>query len=96
MKEKIYVVGRSDDRDVDVSEVLKTVGGGGHPQAASAIITDMNFEEIERKIIDSLKKNIKEPVLARDVMSYPVKVVNENVSISEVDELLKKLSLIHI
>ena len=90
MKEKIYVVGRSDDRDVDVSEVLKTVGGGGHPQAASAIITDMNFEEIERKIIDSLKKNIKEPVLARDVMSYPVKVVNENVSISEVDELLKK------
>ncbi len=90
MKEKIYLVARSDDKDVDVSEVLKIVGGGGHPQAASAVITDMNFGDIEDKLIYSLKKNIKEPVLAKDVMSYPVKVVKENVSISQVDEILKK------
>ncbi len=90
MKEKTYVVGRSDSKDVNVSEILKAVGGGGHPQAASAVVTGMSMDEIEKKIVDSLKKNIKEPVLAGDVMSYPVKVVGENVSIAEVSRLLKK------
>ena len=90
MKEKIYLVARSDDKDVDVSEVLKIVGGGGHPQAASAVITDMSFEDIENKVVSSLKKNIKKPVLARDVMSYPVQVVKENLNISHVNEILKK------
>ncbi|MFA5014874.1 MAG: CBS domain-containing protein [Actinomycetota bacterium] len=90
MKEKIYLVARSDNKDLDVSEVLKVVGGGGHPQAASAVITDMSFEEIESKIVKSLKKNIKKPVLAKDVMSYPVQVVKENLNISRVNEILKK------
>lgn len=90
MKGKIYLVARSDDKDVNVSEILKIVGGGGHPQAASAIIIDMSFEEIESKIVSSLKKNIKKPVLAKDVMSYPVQVVKENLNISRVNEILKK------
>ncbi|GAH95579.1 unnamed protein product, partial [marine sediment metagenome] len=90
MKEKIYLVARSDDKDVDVSEILKIVGGGGHPQAASAVISDMSFEDIESKLLCSLKKNIRKPILAKDIMSYPVKVVKENVSISGVDEILKK------
>ncbi len=90
MKEKIYVVARSDNKEVDVSEVLKTIGGGGHPQAASAVINNLGFKEIENKIIGSLKENLKEPLLAGDVMSYPVKVVNEDVSILEVSEILRK------
>jgi len=90
MKEKIYLVARSDDKDVDVSKILKVIGGGGHPQAASAVITDMSFEEIESRIVSSLKKNIKKPVLAKDVMSYPVQVVKENLNISRVNEILKK------
>jgi len=90
MKEKTYVVARSDNKEVDVSEVLKTVGGGGHPQAASAVVNNLSFREIEERIINSLQENIKEPLLARDVMSYPVKVVNEDVSISKVSEILKK------
>jgi len=90
MKDKVYVVARSDNKDVDVSEILKIVGGGGHPQAASAVITGLSFDEIKNKLLNSLKKNIKEPILARDIMSYPVKVVSEKVSISRVSEMLKK------
>src|SRR4030066_2148937 len=90
MKEKIYLVARSDNKDVDVSGILKVVGGGGHPQAASAVITDISFKDIENKIVGSLKKNIKKPVRARDVMSYPVQVVKENLNISRVNEILKK------
>ncbi len=90
MKGKIYAVARSDDKNVDVSEILKVVGGGGHPQAASAVINDTDFKEIENKLLGSLKKNIKKPMLAKDIMSYPVRVIKEDASISQVDKVLKK------
>jgi len=90
MKEKTYIVARSDDADVDVSKVLMTVGGGGHPQASSGITKNLSFVEIESKIISSLKKYIKRPITAKDIMSYPVRVVNEEESIYGVNEILKK------
>jgi len=90
MKEKVYAVARSDDKNVDVSRILKVVGGGGHPQAASAVINDMSFKQIESKLLGSLKKNIRKPMLAKDIMSYPVRVVKEDASISQVDKVLKK------
>ena len=90
MKEKVYAVARSDDKNVDVSEIMKVVGGGGHPQAASAVINNTNFREIEGRLVDSLKKNIKKPMLAKDIMSYPVRVIKEDASISQVDKILKK------
>ncbi|MCL4376822.1 MAG: CBS domain-containing protein, partial [Actinobacteria bacterium] len=90
MKEKTYVVGRSDDWEVDISKVLEIIGGGGHPQASSAVIKDRTFEEIESRIKFSLSKNIKKSGVARDIMSYPVRVADENESILKVGEILKK------
>ncbi|MBN1299257.1 MAG: CBS domain-containing protein, partial [Actinobacteria bacterium] len=90
MKEKTYIVARSDDSSVDVSKIIEVVGGGGHSQAASAILKDMDFDEIENRIIASLYKYIKKPVLVKDIMSYPIRVVNEDESIFSVNELLKK------
>ena len=90
MKDKTYIVARSDDISVDVSKVLDVVGGGGHSQASSAVIKDLSFEEIESRITASLSKNIKKPVVAKDIMSYPPRVVGEDESIYKVNELLKK------
>ena len=90
MKDKIYVAARSEDAGIDVSKILEVVGGGGHSQASSAVIKGMEFIEIEQKILTALGKNIKKPVLAKDIMSYPVKVVSEDESIASVNELLKK------
>lgn len=90
MKEKTYIVARSDDIEVDVSRILMAVGGGGHPQASSGIAKDLSFSEIESKIISSLQKYIKQPVTAKDIMSYPIRVINEEESIYKVNEILKK------
>lgn len=90
MKGKVYVVARNDDKSVDVSKVLGPLGGGGHPQAASALLSAIDFEGIEKKVINSLKKNIEEPLLARDIMSYPVRTISQDHSIKQVDRMLKK------
>jgi len=90
MKGKVYVVARSYDKSVNVSDILDAVGGGGHPQAASAVAGAKDFGTIRKKIITSLEKKIKRPAVASDIMSYPVRFVKENESIQQVDKILKK------
>ncbi|MGM0366124.1 MAG: CBS domain-containing protein [Actinomycetota bacterium] len=90
MKGKVYIVARSYDKSVDVSDVLEAVGGGGHPQAASAVAEARDFNSIRQKIISSLDKRIRRPQLASDIMSYPVRFVKEDESIQQVDQILKK------
>jgi len=90
MKGKVYVVARNDDKSVDVSKVLGPLGGGGHPQAASAVLSATAFKDIEKKVINSFKKNIEKPLLARDIMSYPVRTISQGHSIKQVDRILKK------
>ena len=38
MRDRLYLVGRSDTEAIDVSQVMKLHGGGGHPGAASAVV----------------------------------------------------------
>ena len=90
MKDKIYMVGRSDDADTDVSEILSVFKGGGHKLASSAVIKDVEFDEIEKILTDKLRKKIKKPILAKNVMTFPVRVINENVSISYSSSILRK------
>ncbi len=90
MKDKIYLVGRSDDISVNVSKILAPLGGGGHKLASSAVIKDKTISEVEKILIESLEKNIKKPILAKDIMTYPVKVIDEDSSIMKANELLKK------
>ena len=90
MKDKIYIVARSDDPGVNVSKILEPVGGGGHTQASSAVLKNITFGKIENMIISSLYKNIKKPVMAKDIMSFPIRVVNEKDSIAAVNGLLQK------
>lgn len=90
MKDKIYLVGRSDDINTDVSAVLSAFKGGGHKLAASAIIKDMEVGQIEKILTAELKKKIKKPLLAKNIMTYPVRLINENESILYSGEILKK------
>lgn len=90
MKEKVYIVGRSDDIDVDVSKILLPLGGGGHRLAASSVVKYTDFGKVEKILVDSLKKNIKRPVLSKNIMTFPVKLIEENKSIEYASDLLKK------
>ncbi len=88
MKEKTYIVARSDEKDVDVSKILEAVGGGGHPQAASAVTKTLTFEDIRKKIIEAAKKSIKKPVTAKDIMTFPVRIASEQETIIQISKIL--------
>ncbi|MDP2944771.1 MAG: CBS domain-containing protein [Atribacterota bacterium] len=88
MADRIYIVGRSRTNSVDVDEVLKELGGGGHFQAASAVVKDLSLDELEKKLIRILEKKVRAGIVAKDIMSSPIKTVNTSASIEETKKIL--------
>jgi len=88
MAERIYIVGRSRINSVDVDEILKELGGGGHFQAASAVVKDLSLDELEKKLVRILERKVKVGIIAKNIMSSPVKTVNTLASIEETKKIL--------
>lgn len=88
MVERIYIVGRSRINLVDVDEILKELGGGGHFQAASAVVKDLSLDELEKKLIEILERKVEVGIVAKNIMSSPVKTVNTSASIEETKKIL--------
>ncbi|MFA5808925.1 MAG: CBS domain-containing protein [Thermoleophilia bacterium] len=83
MEDRIFIVGRSKSRLLDVARALEPVGGGGHSQAAAAIVKGRSLEESTRLVVDNLPYVLEEPLRARDIMSQPVHFVDSNTPIGE-------------
>jgi len=88
MADRIYIVGRSRTNSVDVDEILKELGGGGHFQAASAVVKDLSLDELEKKLIGILERKVRVGIIAKNIMSSPVKTVNTSASIEETKKIL--------
>jgi len=88
MVERIYIVGRSRINSVDVDEILKVLGGGGHFQAASAVVKDLSLNDLEKQLIRILESKVKVGIVAKNIMSSPVKTVNTTTSIEETKKIL--------
>lgn len=94
MGDMIVIVGRSRDERIDCREILKGLGGGGHPLACSAIIRGMTLIEAEETIISVLFKSVggKWPTV-RDIMSSPVLYVYPDTPIIEAHDMLTRYGI---
>ncbi|AEA33084.1 CBS domain-containing protein [Hippea maritima] len=90
MGSRLYIIGRSNDKEIDVSRILKEVGGGGHPQAASATIKDATLIDTTEKLSQLIKEELLGQIKAKDIMSFPPKFVYATDSIEKVNELISK------
>jgi tRNA nucleotidyltransferase (CCA-adding enzyme) len=72
MDDRIYLVARSRTEEVNVAEIALALGGGGHPQAASATIKNKTLMQVERSLQALLRARINPTKKARDMMSSPV------------------------
>ncbi|MBI2251471.1 MAG: CBS domain-containing protein [Armatimonadetes bacterium] len=76
MKEKTYIIGRSALIDFDLNNVLADFGGGGHPQAASAVVKNKDLGKIEEELLKTLKNTLKPKLTAQEIMSAPVRYID--------------------
>src|SRR5262249_23380553 len=75
MDGRVFTVARSRTPFLDAGAIAAALGGGGgHPQAASAIFRG-SLAEAEERVVAALPSAFRSPLRAHDVMSRPVRSV---------------------
>jgi len=84
------VIGRSEVEGLSVGSIMRSMGGGGHPGAGSALFKEVNPEAVEEWIIELIKGNQQASVQVADLMSFPVMTVSAETPMEEVAAVLRK------
>ncbi len=94
MGDRVVVVARSRrPEEVDVGEVMRELGGGGHPYAASAALKEATTTEIRERILAILTERVIRRKTASDLMVFPVHSATTDETVSVVRELMTRYNL---
>ena len=85
-RERCMVIGRSHIDGINIGMIMRSMGGGGHPGAGSALLKNTNPAVIREMI----KGNQYSSVQLSDIMSYPVVTVHENTVVDDVAMTLRE------
>ena len=88
---KCMVIGRSRIEEINVGLLMRSLGGGGHPGAGSALLKDANPDTIEEMLVELISGNQHSSVMLSDIMSYPVVTVDDDTTMDEVAMILRDL-----
>jgi len=87
---KCMVIGRSNASNLDIGAIMRSMGGGGHPAAGSAVLKSVDPDVAEDMIRALIEGNQRTPVQISDLMSFPVFTVPADASMEEVALMLRK------
>ncbi len=89
-RKQSIVIARSGSEGVDVSALLKPLGGGGRPEAASALVKGARPEGLENWIRELMAQNGHASVQIFDIMSFPVFTVRPDDTVEAVHTRLRE------
>ncbi len=84
LKDKMTIIGRNEYDFIHIEKIMKELGGGGHRSAGSAVIENTNLEIMKKTLLNYLDKQIRDNLLARDIMTSPVDILSVDSSIKQV------------
>lgn len=90
MEGKILIVARSRAPELDVAELMKEFGGGGHSTAASATIREASAEIVVERLKALIPSHVKGGKSAADIMTTPVIRIQWNSSIKEAEDTMTR------
>jgi tRNA nucleotidyltransferase (CCA-adding enzyme) len=85
-EEHVEVIGRSRTPEIDVGWIAQEFGGGGHAVAAAAIVKGQTLTEVKERLVQLLTERYRPTLLAKDVMTKPVKTVSGEATVSETEQ----------
>jgi len=89
-KNTCIVIGRSSSDGLNIGDIMRNMGGGGHPGAGSVMLKGAEPETVEQIIRDLIEGGQKSSVQISDLMSFPVFSINASSSMEEAAKLLRK------
>lgn len=85
-EEHVAVIGRSRTPEIDVGWIAQEFGGGGHAVAAAAMVKGRTLAEVKERVVQLLTQRYRPTLLAKDVMTKPVKTVRGDATVSETEQ----------
>ncbi len=88
--DQVQLIARSSSKAVDVGDVARSFGGGGHRAAAAALIRDTDLEHVRDQLKEMLKEQVRPPVTVREIMSFGVHTLRPDMSLAQAEVLMKR------
>ena len=89
-RNRCMIIGRSNADGLDIGSIMRSMGGGGHPAAGSAVLKSVNPDAVEDMIRELIQGNQQASVQVSDLMSFPVYTVPPNTSMKNVAFMLRE------
>ena len=89
-KDNCIVIGRSNHDEINIGAIMRAIGGGGHPAAGSALVKSKSMDAVEELIQELIVGNQRASIQISDLMSFPVKSIEENVTMEMAAHLLRE------
>ncbi len=86
----IQMVARSGSDAVDVGEIARSFGGGGHSKAAAALIRDGSLEDVREQLMDTLAREVQPSIKVTDLMSHGVYTLSPDTSVLEAAQVMQR------
>jgi tRNA nucleotidyltransferase (CCA-adding enzyme) len=93
MNDRVHLVARSRSPDVDVGKVCASLGGGGHPYAASASIKNRTLTQVREELFGLLYSQVNPQILVRQLMSKPAVSIEEAATMFKAEEIMTRYGL---
>jgi len=90
MGNQIQLVARSKSETIDVAEIARAFGGGGHATAAAALIHSRGLKTQHKKLLTLLQERIHPQTTVQDIMSYGVRVLSPDMTIAQAAEQARR------
>lgn len=90
MGSQIELVARSKSDSIDVAEIARAFGGGGHATAAAALIHSRGLKTQHKKLLALLEEKIHPARTVQDIMSFGVRVLAPDMSIAQAAEQARR------
>ncbi|MBR9982549.1 MAG: CBS domain-containing protein [Desulfatitalea sp.] len=87
--ERCMVIGRSDVAGLHIGDIMRSMGGGGHTGAGSAMLRQVNPEAVSDMILGLINGNQQASVQVSDLMSFPVQTVSPDAPMDEAAKIMR-------
>jgi tRNA nucleotidyltransferase (CCA-adding enzyme) len=87
---RLQLVARSNSPAIDVAEIARHFGGGGHDTAAAALIKDRTLSEAHRQLVQLLRQKVQPVTTVKEIMSYGVHTLSPDTSAAEAEEMMRR------
>ncbi|MCA9922948.1 MAG: CBS domain-containing protein, partial [Anaerolineales bacterium] len=71
----VQVIARSDSKRIDVAQVARALGGGGHSRAAAALVPKSSLPDVVARVMSLISTAVSPMVKVSQLMSYGVQTI---------------------